>query len=112
MAHMIEMPDGEYITPFCFLDALDAVEEYAGRELREFIEEYMQDNVSEVGAAMLEAEEARKDREEANEYYHERLLAVRDGLENLTDKLDAKRIDREGVRKLVVGLWKLVNDDL
>lgn len=112
MPHLIKMPDGEYITPFCFQDALDAVEEYAGPELRDFIGEYLQDNVDEAGAARLEAEEARKDHEVDSDHYREVLLAVRDGMEELNAELNAKRLNRAAMKKLVVAVSRLVCDEL
>ena len=112
MAHVLEMPDGQYITPFCFLDALDAVEEYAGRELRDFIEEYMQDNADETGLVRLEAEEARKDKEMSEDHYHEVLLAVQDGLERICSEMDAKRWDRMDLRNLFRTLCDMVNSEL
>lgn len=112
MAHILEMPDGQYITPFCFQDALDAVEEYAGRELREFIEEYIQDNADEAGLARLEAEEARKDKEMSDDHYHEVLIAVQDGLEGICGRMDAKRWDRMDLRRLFRALCDMVNSEL
>lgn len=112
MAHVITMPDGEYIVPFCFQDALEAVEQYAGTGLREFIEEYMQDNVDEAGAARLEAEEARKDQEADADHYREVLLAVEDGLETLTGMLNASRLDRAGIQKLVAALTRTIYEEL
>lgn len=112
MAHVIIMPDGEYIIPFCFEDALEAVEQYAGKDLRDFIEEYMQDNVDEAGAARLEAEEARKDMEVDADHYREVLLAVEDGLETLSARLDVKRIEKSELKKLVAALRRTINEEL
>ncbi|MCD7825522.1 MAG: hypothetical protein LUH14_06145 [Clostridiaceae bacterium] len=112
MAHVIEMPGGEYITPFCFQDALDAVEEYAGVGLREFIEEYMQDNVDEAGEARLEAEETRKDMEMDADHFREVLCAVEEGIELLNGKLNEKRLDRAGIRKLVASISRTVDAEL
>ena len=41
MPHVLKMKDGKLLTPFGIRDLLDAVEDYAGEELRREIEEYI-----------------------------------------------------------------------
>lgn len=45
MPHALKMKDGKLLTPFGIRDLLDAVEYYAGEELRREIEEYGEDVV-------------------------------------------------------------------
>lgn len=45
MPHVLKMKDGKLLTPFGIRDLLDAVEDYAGEELRREIEEYIETNV-------------------------------------------------------------------
>ena len=40
MPHLIQLKDGSLLTPFDIRDLLDAVEQCAGRELRQEIESY------------------------------------------------------------------------
>ena len=47
MADVIELRDGNLITPFHIYDALDAVEEYCGTELRQYLEVYFLDDEEE-----------------------------------------------------------------
>lgn len=42
------MKDGKLLTPFGIRDLLDAVEDYAGEELRREIEEYIETNVEDI----------------------------------------------------------------
>ena len=42
MPHALKMKDGKLLTPFGIRDLLDAVEDYAGEELRREIEEYIE----------------------------------------------------------------------
>ena len=39
MPHVLRMKDGKFITPFDLDDVLEAVEEYAGDEVRQYLEE-------------------------------------------------------------------------
>ena len=43
MPHLIQLKDGSLLTPFDIRDLLDAVEQCAGRELRQEIESYPAD---------------------------------------------------------------------
>lgn len=45
MPHVLKMKDGKLLTPFGIRDLLDAVQDYAGEELRREIEEYIETNV-------------------------------------------------------------------
>lgn len=48
MPHVLKMKDGKLLTPFGIQDLLDAVENYAGEELRREIEEYINTNVEDT----------------------------------------------------------------
>lgn len=48
MPHVLKMKDGKLLTPFGIRDLLDAVEDYAGEELRREIEEYIDTNVEDI----------------------------------------------------------------
>lgn len=48
MPHVLKMKDGKLLTPFSIRDLLDAVEDYAGEELRREIEEYIDANVEDI----------------------------------------------------------------
>ena len=48
MPHLIQLKDGSLLTPFDIGDLLDAVEQCAGRELREALESYISENVSDI----------------------------------------------------------------
>ena len=43
MPHVLRMKDGKFITPFDLDDVLEAVEEYAGDEVRQYLEENLSD---------------------------------------------------------------------
>lgn len=46
MPHVLRMKDGKFITPFDLDDVLEAVEEYAGDEVRQYLEENLSDTVN------------------------------------------------------------------
>ena len=48
MPHVLKMKDGKLLTPFGIRNLLDAVEDYAGEELRREIEEYIDTNVEDI----------------------------------------------------------------
>ena len=48
MPHVLKMKDGKLLTPFDIRDLLEAVEDYAGEELRRAIEEYIATNVQDI----------------------------------------------------------------
>ena len=44
--HVLRMKDGKFITPFDLDDVLEAVEEYAGDGVRQYLEENLSDTVN------------------------------------------------------------------
>ena len=48
MPHVLKMKDGKLLTPFGIQDLLDAVQDYAGEELRREIESYIDTNVEDI----------------------------------------------------------------
>ena len=60
MPHVILLKDGSLLTPFDIKDLLDAVEQCAGSDLREALESYISENVSDI--AEYESEYERMDR--------------------------------------------------
>ena len=48
MPHVIVLKDGSLLTPFELKDLLDAVEQCAGSDLREALESYISENVSDI----------------------------------------------------------------
>ena len=43
MAQTLELKNGEIIVPFGLMDALDAVEEYMGSDIREYLEDWFEE---------------------------------------------------------------------
>ena len=92
MADVLELKDGNCITPLGLFDLMDYIEEYMGVEVRQYIEE-----------AIMEGDESRDWTEEERyetlkEHYTQVLLNVDDAATELERKLAAGRLDREVLR--------------
>ena len=80
MAQTLELPDGSYITPLSVFDALDVVEEYAGTDVRQYVESYFVDG------------------EEAVDM-DERLVEVLEGIETIVADLERANTQKQSRRK-------------
>ena len=63
MPHVLKMKDGKLLTPFGIWDLLDAVQDYAGEELRREIESYIDTNVEDIGDYEKEYDRMEQDNE-------------------------------------------------
>lgn len=63
MPHVLKMKDGKLLTPFGIRDLLDAVQDYAGEELRREIESYIDTNVEDIGDYEKEYDRMEQDNE-------------------------------------------------
>ena len=91
MAEVLELKDGNCITPLGLFDIMDYVEEYMGVEVRQYIEEAIWNG---------EEREDWSDEEKyalLKEHYIEVLHNIDDTIVDLEKKLEGKRLDREGI---------------
>lgn len=63
MPHVLKMKDGKLLTPFGIRDLLDAVQDYAGEELRREIESYIDTNVEDIDDYEKEYDRMEQDNE-------------------------------------------------
>ena len=49
MPHVLEIKGGERLTPLNVLDVMEAVEDYMGTDIRQYLEEYLLEAESEAG---------------------------------------------------------------
>lgn len=101
MPHVLEMKSGELITPMNLYDVLEVVEDYLGTDIRQYLEEYI-DN-----AEVAQAEDV-----DLDEHY-------RDVLENLEFKVreieiavSGKRTDRKGIVATTEVMRKMIDREL
>ena len=78
MPHVLKMKDGKLLTPFGIRDLLDAVEDYAGEELRREIESYIDTNVEDIGDYEKEYDRMEQDNERLADHQRSVLCNIRD----------------------------------
>lgn len=112
MPHVLKMKDGKLLTPFGIRDLLDAVEDYAGEDLRREIEEYVETNVQDIDD--YEKEYDRMDQENKRIADHQRsvLCNIRDELEALDTLLQDTRLNRRRMQGAVRIIQQIINREL
>lgn len=112
LPYVIKMKDDRLVTPFGIRDALDVVEEYAGNEVRRYLEE----NISDAKELEAELEALEKEQEEELERQgdHQRALLndIKEEAETLTELLGADRLDRKKLRKAADNIWRMCYGEL
>ena len=112
MPHVILLKDGALLTPFDIKDLLDAVEQCAGRELREALESYISENVSDI--AEYESEYERMDRELDMAHDHQRqvLCNIMEEVDALDILLHDDRLNRRRMQGAVKIIRQMINHEL
>lgn len=112
MPHVLKLKDGKLITPFDVGDVLETVEEYAGQEVRQYIEEYLEDNIQEAADFEAQLSDYELQMERQGEYQHALLCDIREELEALEILFQDKRLNRIKMHQSVNALWRMVNREL
>ena len=112
MPHVIALKDGSLLTPFDIGDLLDAVEQCDGRELREALEDYISENVSDI--AEYESEYERMDRELDMSRDHQRqvLCNIMEEVDALDILLHDNRLNRSRMQGAVKIIRQMINREL
>ena len=112
MPHVLKMKDGKLLTPFGIRDLLDAVEDYAGEELRREIEEYIDTNVEDIDD--YEKEYDRMDRElnMARDHQRQVLCNIVEEVEALDILLHDDRLNRRRMQGAVRIIQQMINREL
>ena len=106
MPHVLRMKDGKFITPFDLDDVLEAVEEYAGDEVRQYLEENLSDTVN------LEKELDEEELERQGDHQRALLNEIREEAESLGVLLDAPRLDRKKLKQTAENIWRMCYREL
>lgn len=112
MPYVLKLKDGRLITPFDVKDVLEAVEEYVGEEARQYIEEYLNDNVQEVADYEEQAADYEKRLEKQGEHQREILCNIKEEVEALNLLLHENRLNRARMQGAVKILYQMVNQEL
>ena len=88
------MKDGKLLTPFGIRDLLDAVEDYAGEELRREIESYIDTNAEDIDDYEKEYDRMEQDNERIADHQRSVLCNIRDEVDALDTLLQDTRLNR------------------
>ena len=95
MPHVLEIKGGELLTPFNVFDVLEAVEDYMGTDIRQYLEGVESD-----------AEEISDD--EITDHYKQVLLNIRDETEEVLRLIEKPRMDRKAIRETLNLIVKMI----
>lgn len=112
MPHALKMKDGKLLTPFGICDLLDAVEDYAGEELRREIEEYIETNVEDIDDYEKEYDRMEQDNERLADHQRSVLCNIRDEVDALDTLLRDTRPNRRRMQGAVRIIQQMINREL
>ena len=112
MPHSIELIDGSILTPFGIRDLLDAVEDYAGEELRREIEEYIDTNVQDIDDYEKEYDRMEQDNERLVDHQRSVLCNIRDEVDALDTLLQDTRLNRKRMQGAVKIIQQMIDREL
>lgn len=112
MPHAIEMKDGKILTPFGIKDMLDAVQDYAGEELRREIESYIDTNVEDIDDYEKEYDRMEQDNERLADHQRYVLCNIRDEVDALDTLLHDTRLNRARMQGAVRIIQQMINREL
>lgn len=112
MPHSIELIDGSILTPFGIWDLLDAVEDYAGEELRREIEEYIDTNVQDIDDYEKEYDRMEQDNERLADHQRSVLCNIRDEVDALDTLLQDTRLNRKRMQGAVKIIQQMIDREL
>ena len=105
MPHVLKMKDGKLLTPFGIRDLLDAVEDYAGEELRREIVEDIDDYEKEY-------DRMERDGERLADHQRSVLCNIRDEVDALDALLQDTRLNRRRMQGAVRIIQQMINREL
>ena len=112
MPHSIELIDGSILTPFGIRDLLDAVEDYAGEELRREIEEYIDTNVQDIDDYEKEYDRMEQEFERLADHQRSVLCNIRDEVDALDTLLQDTRLNRKRMQGAVKIIQQMIDREL
>ena len=112
MPHAIEMKDGKILTPFGIKDMLDAVQDYAGEELRREIESYIDTNVEDIDDYEKEYDRMEQDNERLADHQRSVLCNIRDEVDALDALLHDTRLNRARMQGAARIIQQMINREL
>ena len=112
MPHLIQLKDGSLLTPFDIRDLLDAVEQCAGGELREALEDYISENVGDIDDYEKEYDRMEQENERLADHQRSVLCDIRDEVDALDTLLQDTRLSRRRMQGAVRIIQQMINREL
>lgn len=112
MPHVLKMKDGKLLTPFDIHDLLEAVEDYAGEELRREIEEYIDTNVQDIDDYEKEYDRMERDSERLADHQRSVLCNIRDEVDALDTLLQDTRLNRARMQGAIKIIRQMIDREL
>lgn len=112
MPHVLKMKDGKLLTPFGIRDLLDAVQDYAGEELRREIEGYIETNVQDIDDYEKEYDRMEQENERLADHQRSVLCDIREELDALDTLLQDTRLNRRRMQGVVRIIRQIINREL
>ena len=104
MAHSVELKEKKLLVILSLDDALEAVGEYAGEELKRYPASYYEVNLADVDDYEKILDQMEQEAEKRQEHYRNMLLNLLEKTEMMTSLLNEKHLNREKMGEAVMQL--------
>lgn len=112
MPHVIVLKDGSLLTPFDIRDLLDAVGQCAGSDLREALEAYISENVSDISEYESEYECMERELDMTRDHQRQVLCNIMEEVDALDSLLHDNRLNRKQMQGAVKIIRQMINREL
>lgn len=107
MPHVIEMKNGTKETVFGLHDIYDLIDQHAGYELRQVLEEMLSETYCPEEEYEVIEREHQRELDEIREHYHHVCEDLRDASEELANLIRAERLDRKRISNVAGRIGKV-----
>lgn len=112
MAYSVELKDQQLLVILSLDDALEAVGEYAGEELKRYLASYYEVNLADVDDYEKILDQMGQDVEMCRKHYQNTLLNLLEKTESMTSLLNKKHLNREIMGEAVTQLSNCIWSEL
>lgn len=112
MAYSVELKDKKLLAIFSLDDALEAVGEYAGDELKRYLASYYEVNLADVDDYEKIFDQMEQETEMRREHYRNMLLDLLAKTEPMTSLMNEKYLNREKMGEAVMQFSNRIRSEL
>ena len=112
MPHVISLKDGRTETILEPRDALDLVAEYAGYELKSYLEDYLREQIEELEEERADLRYSERESESEADHNRAVLCSIRDEAAALSRFIEEKRMNRNKMRTVVKSIYRQADAEL